>query len=80
MTHMGQYSIAHAVQHNSIASYNGLSPVRCQAIIGSNAVILQIRPQETYFNNDILFKIEKFSFMHMKMSFAKWRPFYLVFD
>ena len=67
-----------SVQHTNIGSDNGLSPVRRQAIIWTNAAILSIRPQETYFI-EILFKIQKFSFkrMHLDMSSAKWRPFSL---
>ena len=47
-----------------------------QAIIWTNADILSIRPQGTYFN-EILLEIQIFSFrkMHLKMSSAKWRPF-----
>ena len=67
-----------SVKHTIIGSDNGLSPVRQQAIIWTNAAILSIRPIGTYFS-EILFKIKKFSFkeMHLKMSSAEWRPFCL---
>ena len=55
-----------------IASDNGLSPGRRQAIIRNNAGILSIRPLGTYFN-EILIEILTFSFK--KVSSAKWRPF-----
>ena len=51
-----------------IGSDNGLSPVRCQAIIWIKAGILLIGPPGTNFNG-ILFKIHTFS---LKMSSAKW--------
>ena len=56
----------------SIGSDNGLSPGRRQAIISTNADILSIRPQGTYFN-EILFDIQIFSFkkMRLNMSSAK---------
>ena len=58
-----------------IGSDNGLSPVRRQAIIWTNAGILLIRPSGTNFS-EILIEIDVFSFkkMHLKMSSAKWRP------
>ena len=61
-----------------IGSDNGLSPVWCQVIIWTNAAILSMWPWRTYFS-EILFQIEKFSFMemHCKMSSAKWQPFCL---
>ena len=57
---------------------NGLSPSRRQAIIWTNAGILLIGPWGTNFN-EILIGIHTFSFkkIHLKMSFAKWRPFCL---
>ena len=56
----------------TIASVNGLSPVRRQAIIRINAAILSIRPYGTYFS-EILFMIQKFSLkeMHTKISSTK---------
>ena len=67
-----------SVKHTNIASDNGLLPVWHQAIIWTNAAIMSIRPQRTYFS-EILFEIGKFSFkkMHLKMSSAKWWPFCL---
>ena len=60
-----------------IGSDNGLSPIRHQAIISTNAGLLLIRPLETNFS-EILIEIHTFSFkkIHMEM-FAKWRPFCL---
>ena len=59
-----------------IGSDNGLSPVRCQAIIWTTTGLLSIRPLRTNFSK-ILIKIQTFSFttMHLKISSAKWRPF-----
>ena len=64
-----------SVKLTNISSDNGLSPIRRQAIIWTNAVIVSIRPQGTYFS-EILLKIPKFSFkkIHLKISCAKWRP------
>ena len=63
-----------------IGAYNGLSPGRHQAIIctWTNAGICLIRPLGTNFG-EILSKIRVFSFkkMHLKMSSAKWRQFFL---
>ena len=57
---------------------NGLLPGRHQAIIWTKAKILSIRTLGTNFG-EILRKIYTFSFkkMHLKMSSAKWRQFYL---
>ena len=57
---------------------NGLSPGRRQAIIWTNAGILLIRTPGTNFSG-ILSEIHTFSFkkMHFKMTFGKWRPFFL---
>ena len=57
---------------------NGLSPGRRQAIIWTNAGILLIRPRGTNFS-EILIGNQTFSFkkMHLMMSSAKWRLFYL---
>ena len=59
-----------------IASDNGLSPGRRQAIIRTKAGILLIRPLGINFI-DILIEILLFSFkkMRLKVSSAKWRPF-----
>ena len=61
-----------------IASDNGLSPGRRQAIIWANAEILSIGPLGTNFS-EILIEIYIFSFkkMHLKISSGKWRPFCL---
>ena len=60
----------------NIASDNGLSHGRRQAIIWTSAGILLIGPLGTNFS-EILIGIQTFSFkkMHLKMSSAKWRPF-----
>ena len=57
---------------------NGLSPDRRQAIIWTNAEILLIGPLGKNFS-EILTGIQTFSFkkMHLKMSSAKCRPFFL---
>ena len=59
-----------------IGSDNGLSPVRCQAIIWTNAGMLLIGPFGTNFS-EIVIGIYTFSSqkMHLKMSSGKWRPF-----
>ena len=85
MLHLGrtQVSLTHllVVPHQphriSIGSVNGLSPIRRQAIIWTNAGLLWIGPLGTNFS-EILIKIQTFSFtkMHLKSSSAKWRPFY----
>ena len=64
-----------------IASDNGLSPGRRQAIIWNNAGILLIGPLGTNFSG-ILIEIHIFSFkkMHLKMSSGKWRPYCLVLN
>ena len=61
-----------------IASDNGLSPSRRQAIIWTNAGILLIRPLGTNFS-EILIEIHKFPFkkMHLKTLSGKWQPFCL---
>ena len=61
-----------------IASDNGLSPGRRQAIIWNNAVILSIRLLGTNFS-EILIEILTFSFkkMYLKISSGKRRPFCL---
>ena len=61
-----------------IASDNGLSPGRRQAIIWTSSGILLIGPLGSNFSG-IAIKIHTFSFknMHLKMSSGKWRPFRL---
>ena len=60
----------------SIGSDNGLSPIRRQAIILTNAGLLSIGPLGTNFS-EIFIKIQIFSFtkMHLKISSAKQWPF-----
>ena len=62
----------------SIGSDNGLSPVRRQAIIWTNAWIFSIGPSGTNFS-EILIEIHTFSFkkIHLKKSSGKWRPYCL---
>ena len=64
-----------------IASDNGLSPGRRQAIIWTNSGILLIRPLGTKFS-EILIKFHTLSFnkTHLKMSSVKQRPFCLGFN
>ena len=61
-----------------IASDNGLSPGRCQAIIWTNDVILLIRPLGTH-SSEILIEFLTFRLkkMRLNVSSAKWRPFCL---
>ena len=61
-----------------IGSDNGLSPGRHQAIIKTSAGILSIGPLGTNFN-EILIEILTFSLkkMRLKVSSAKWWPFFL---
>ena len=63
---------------NIIGSDNGLLPGQRQAITWTNVGILLIGPLGTKVS-EILSGIQIFSFkkMHLKMSFAKWRPFCL---
>ena len=62
-------------------SDNCLSPGRRQAIIWTNAGILLMVPLGTNFS-EILIEILTFSIkkMHLKMSSAKWLPFWLDLD
>ena len=77
-THWGQVTHICVGKLITIASDNGLSPGRRQAIIQTNTGILLIGPIGTNFS-EILSKIHIFSFkeMHLKPSSAKWRPFCL---
>ena len=61
-----------------IGSDKGLSPGRCQAIIGTVTGILLIGPLGTNFS-EILIIIHTFSFkkIHFKMSFIEWQQFCL---
>ena len=62
----------------TIGSDNGLSPVRRQAITWTSAGILWIGPLGTNFG-EILIGIQTFAYkkVHLKISSAKWRPFFL---
>ena len=78
LTHWGRETHICVGKLTSIASDNGSSPSRRQAIIWINAGILLIRPLGTNFS-EILIEIHTFSFkkMHLKMSSAKRWPFCL---
>ena len=78
LTHWGRVTHICVVKLTILSSDNGSSPERRQAIIWTNAGILLIGPLGTNFI-EIVIWIETFSFkkMHLKMSFAKWRPFSL---
>ena len=78
LTHWGRVTHICVSKLTIIGSDNGLSPGRRQAIIGTNAGILLIRPLGTNFS-ELLIGIQTFSFkkMYLNMSSAKWRPFCL---
>ena len=78
LTHWSRVTHICVSKLSIIASDNGLSPGRRQAIIITNAGILLIWPLGTNFS-EILIKMNTFSFkkMRLKMSSAKWRPFCL---
>ena len=78
LTHWGRVTHICVGKITIIGSDNCLSPGRRQASIWANAGTLLIGPIGTYFS-EILTEIYTFSFkkMHLKMSFAKWRPFCL---
>ena len=78
LTHWGRVTHICVNKLTIIASDNGLSPGRRQAIIWNNDGILLIWPLATNFS-EILVAIHSFSFkkMHLKMSSGKWRPFCL---
>ena len=78
LTHWGRVTHICVTKIISIGSDNGLSPVRRQAIIWTNAGILLIWPLGTIFS-EILIEIHIFSFkkMGMKILSARWRPFCL---
>ena len=75
LTHWGRATHICVSNLTIIASDNGLSPGRRQAIIWTSAGILLIGPLGTNFS-EILVAIITFSFMKMrlKVSSAKWRP------
>ena len=78
LTNWGRVTHTCAGNLTIIGSDNGLSPVRRQAIIWTNAVILLTGPWGTSFS-EIWTVIQTFSFkkMHLKMSSGKRRPFCL---
>ena len=78
LTHWGRVTHICVSKLTIIGSDNGLSPGRRQAIIWTNAGILLIWTLGTNFS-EILSESHAFSFkkLHLKMSSAKWRPFYL---
>ena len=77
LTRWGQATLICVGKLTIIGSDNGLSPGRRQAMIWINDVILLIGSLGTNFS-EILIGNQTFSFkkMHLKMSSAKWRPFY----
>ena len=78
LTHWGRVTHICVSKLTIIGSDNGLSPVRLQAIIWTNAGILLFEPLGTNFN-DTSIEIHTFSFkkIHLKLSSGKWRPFCL---
>ena len=78
LTHWGWATHICVSKLTIIASDNGLSPDRRQAIIWNNAGILSIGLLWANFI-EILIEILTFSFkkMRLKVSSAKWRPFCL---
>ena len=79
LTYWGRVTHICVAYLTTIASDNGLSPRRRQAIIWTNAGILLIRRLGTNYS-EILIEIHTFSFkkMHLKMSSAKRRPFLVL--
>ena len=75
LTHWGRVTHICVSKLTIIGSDNGLSPVRRQAIIWTNAGILLTGPLGTNFS-EILIEIHTFSFkkMRLKVSSAEWRP------
>ena len=78
LTHWGRLTHIRVSKLTSIASDNGLSPGRRQAIIWNDAGILLMGPSGTNFN-EILIQLQTFSLkkIRLKMSSAKCRPFCL---
>ena len=78
VSHWGRVTHICVSKLTIMASDNGLSPGRRQAIIWTNAGILLIGPLGTNFN-EISIKIHIFfcKKIHLKMSSGKWRPFCL---
>ena len=82
LTHWGQVMhICISILLNIIASDNGLSPGKYQAIIWTNDGILLTGPRGTNFS-EIFSEIWTFSFkiMHLNVSSAKGWPFRLCFN
>ena len=81
LTHWGRATHICVCKLTIIASDNGLSPGRRQAIIWNNAGILSIGLLGTNFSA-ILIEILTYSFtkMRLKVSSAKWRSFSLGLD
>ena len=81
LTHWGRATHIRVSKVTIIASDNGLSPGRRQAIVWNNAEILSIGLLGTNVS-EILIEILAFSFkkMHLKVSSAKYRPFCLGFN
>ena len=77
-THWGRVTHLCIIELNIIGSDNGWSPGQCQTIIWTNAGVLSIEPLRTNFS-EILIKVHTFSFkkMRLKVSAAKWQPFWL---
>ena len=75
LTHWGRVTHICVSKLTIIASDNGLSPGRRQAIIWNNAGIFSIGLLGTNFS-EIVIKIHTFSFkkMHLKTPSGKWRP------
>ena len=75
LTHWGRVMHICVSKLTIIASDNGLSPGRRQAIIWTSAGILLIGPLGTNFS-EIIIEIITFSFkkMRLKASSSKWRP------
>ena len=76
LTHWGWVTHICICKFTIIASDNGLSPGRRQAIIWTNAGILLIRPLGTNFSESLseihIFSLKK---MHLKLPSVKCRPF-----
>ena len=81
LTHWGRVTHICVDDVTIIGSGNGLSPVRRQAIIWTNAGILLIGPLGTN-SSEISIGIQTFSFkkLHLKTSSAKWCLFCLGFN
>ena len=74
LTHWGRVTHICVSKLTIIGSDNGLSPGRRQAIIWTNAGILLIGPLGTNFSENLTFLFTK---IRLKVSIAKWQPFYL---